>query len=78
MSWPRDFAEKLKLGTTRTPPLSKHGMLVCAKSCPQQDSETLELVDPETRRRMQADPMFRVEKTVSARLRLVCMKPCTC
>ncbi|CAE7939894.1 CCDC130 [Symbiodinium necroappetens] len=27
------------------------------------DSETLELVDPETRRQMEADPMFRVEKT---------------
>ena len=29
-----------------------------------QDSETLELNDPETRRRMDADPMFRVEKTL--------------
>eukprot|EP00439_Symbiodinium_sp_Y106_P077373 s200_g16.t1 len=28
------------------------------------DSETLELVDPETRRQMEADPMFRVEKTI--------------
>jgi len=28
------------------------------------DSETLELNDPETRRRMDADPMFRVEKTL--------------
>eukprot|EP00931_Biecheleriopsis_adriatica_P103209 TRINITY_DN78073_c0_g1_i1.p1 TRINITY_DN78073_c0_g1~~TRINITY_DN78073_c0_g1_i1.p1 ORF type:complete len:315 (-),score=65.56 TRINITY_DN78073_c0_g1_i1:74-1018(-) len=28
------------------------------------DSETIELVDPETRRQMSADPMFRVEKTV--------------
>lgn len=29
-----------------------------------EDSETLELVDPETRRRMDTDPMFRVEKTL--------------
>ena len=28
------------------------------------DSETLELNAPETRRRMDADPMFRVEKTL--------------
>ncbi|CAE7234742.1 CCDC130 [Symbiodinium natans] len=28
------------------------------------DSETLELADPESRRRMDADPMFRVEKTL--------------
>ncbi|CAK9088489.1 Coiled-coil domain-containing protein 130 (9 kDa protein) [Durusdinium trenchii] len=32
-----------------------------------QDSETLELVDPETRRRMDTDPMFRVEKTLRDR-----------
>lgn len=29
-----------------------------------QDSETIELADPETKRRMQSDPMFRVEKTL--------------
>lgn len=28
------------------------------------DSETIELADPETKRRMQSDPMFRVEKTL--------------
>ena len=33
-----------------------------------QDSETIELVDPETRRRMENDPMFKVEKTLRREL----------
>ena len=31
-----------------------------------EDSETIELVDPETRRKMASDPMFRAEKTIRA------------